>query len=205
MSSTPAQRHQLLLLRHGETEWSRAGRHTGLTDLPLTERGVAGATAVARLLRGREFALVLASPLQRARRTAELAGLVPEIEPALVEWDYGAAEGLTTAEIRTQRGAGWTVFGDGVTPGATPGETIEEVAARASRVLARIDAALHVGDVALVGHGHALRILTAVYLRQELRFAAQLPLAAGAVSVLGWEKDLPAIVSWNLLPDLDPA
>jgi len=205
MSPVAEPRHQLVLLRHGETEWSRTGRHTGLTDLPLTERGIAGARAVGTLLRGREFALVLTSPLQRARRTAELAGLTPEIEPDLLEWDYGAAEGLTTAEIRAQRGATWTVFGDGVTPGATPGGTLEEVAARASRVLAHIDGALRTGDVALVGHGHALRILTAVYLRQELRFAAQLPLEAGAVSILGWEKELPAILAWNRLPDLEPA
>ncbi|MBK6885047.1 MAG: histidine phosphatase family protein [Tetrasphaera sp.] len=191
---------EIVLVRHGETAWSREGRHTGRTDVPLTPAGEAAAAAVAPLVRGRRFALVLASPLERARRTAELAGLTPHLDADLVEWDYGGYEGRTTAEIRAQLGHPWSVFADGVVPGATPGETVEEVAARASRVLARIETALAAGDVALVAHGHLLRILTAVYLRQEVRFAAQLPLDAGAVSVLGHEREVRAIRSWNLVP-----
>ncbi len=202
MEST-GQQHEIVILRHGETEWSRSGRHTGLTDLPLTARGEAGAVAAGELLRGREFALVLASPLQRARRTAELAGLTPEIDPELLEWDYGGYEGRTTAEIRAELGRPWSVFEDGVVPGATPGETVEEVAARGSRVLVRIAPALQRGDVALVAHGHFLRILTAVYLRQEVRFAAQLPLEAGGVCVLGHEKELTAIRAWNRVAHRD--
>jgi len=189
---------RLVLLRHGETEWSRDGRHTGRTDDPLTEVGERDARQLAHRLAGFDFTLVLCSPLSRARRTAELAGLDPVTDDDLVEWDYGGYEGRTTSEIREDLGdPAWTVFGDGVVPGATPGETVEEVAARASRVLTRVGEPLRRGDVALVAHGHLLRILTATYLRQEARFGAQLLLDAGAVCVLDHERGVPAVRSWN--------
>ena len=149
-------------------------------------------------LAGFDFTLVLCSPLSRARRTAELAGLEPVVDDDLVEWDYGGYEGRTTSEIRESLGnPAWTVFADGVVPGDTPGETVEEVAARASRVLARVTEPLSRGDVALVAHGHLLRILTATYVRQEARFGAHLLLDAGALCVLDHERDVPAVRTWN--------
>jgi broad specificity phosphatase PhoE len=188
----------LVLLRHGETEWSRSGQHTGRTDLPLTSRGEQLGEQTGKLLHGRVFSLVLTSPLQRALRTAELAGLCEaEVDDNLMEWDYGGYEGLTTNEIRERVGRPWTVFGDGVIPGATPGESIEEVAARCRKVIDRATPFLSTGDVALVGHGHCLRILTAVFLGQELSFGSQILLDAGSVSVLGWEREVKVIVSWN--------
>ena len=189
---------RLVLVRHGETEWSRSGQHTGTTDIPLTPDGERDARALGSRLAEFDLALVLSSPLGRARRTAELAGLTPTIDPDLVEWDYGGYEGRTTAEIRETLGdPSWTVFDDGVVPGATPGETVEEVAARASRVLVRIEEPLRTGDVALVAHGHLLRILAATFLRQEARFGASLLLDAGAVCVLEHERGVPAIRAWN--------
>ena len=189
---------RLVLLRHGETEWSRDGRHTGRTDVPLTTVGERDARQLAPRLAGFDLRLVLCSPLSRARRTAELAGLDPVTDDDLMEWDYGGYEGRTTREIREDVGdPGWTVFGDGVVPGATPGETVEEVAARASRVLTRVAEPLRRGDVALVAHGHLLRILAATYLHQDARFGAQLLLDAGAVCVLDHERGVPAVRSWN--------
>jgi broad specificity phosphatase PhoE len=189
---------RLVLLRHGETEWSRDGRHTGRTDVPLTTVGERDARQLAPRLAGFDLRLVLCSPLSRARRTAELAGLDPVTDHDLMEWDYGGYEGRTTSEIREDLGdPGWTVFGDGVVPGATPGETVEEVAARASRVLTRVAEPLRRGDVALVAHGHLLRILAATYLHQDARFGAQLLLDAGAVCVLDHERGVPAVRSWN--------
>jgi broad specificity phosphatase PhoE len=203
---------ELFLLRHGETEWSKSGRHTGLTDLPLTSYGeqqARSAGAVLEHLRpGGRFALVLVSPLQRARRTAELAGLsdrtsaAVEVDEDLVEWDYGAYEGLTTPEIRDQGHPGWLIFTDGVPAGATPGESLEEVAQRGRRVLARARPALEDGDVALVGHGHALRILACDWLGRSPDLGQQLLLGAGSVSVLGEEHDVPAIRHWSVsVPD----
>ena len=121
-----APRGKLVLLRHGETEWSRTGRHTGLTDIPLTAHGEDLARAAGELVQGYDFRLVLSSPLQRARRTAELAGLDAGIDPLLVEWDYGGYEGRTTKEIRAELGYSWTTFTHGVIRGETPGETVEE-------------------------------------------------------------------------------
>ncbi|MFD5225957.1 histidine phosphatase family protein [Microbacterium sp. NPDC058342] len=193
---------KLVLLRHGETEWSRTGRHTGLTDIPLTAHGEELARAAGELVRGYDFRLVLSSPLQRARRTAELAGLDPRIDPLLVEWDYGGYEGRTTKDIRAELGYDWTAFAHGVIRGETPGETVEEVAARASRVLTRVLPAMAEGDVALVAHGHYLRILTAVFLRQAPRFAASISLDAGSASVLGFAREQPAILAWNHGPAL---
>ena len=138
--------------------------------------------------------------MQRASRTAELAGLSPEIDEDLLEWDYGGYEGLTTATIRAELGYDWTVFRDGVPAGETPGETVEEVAARASRVVKRAVVAMADGDVALVGHGHCLRVLTSVFLRQEPRLGANLLLDAGSVSVLQFDREQPAIRVWNQGP-----
>ena len=201
MTSSPAPpTGRLVLLRHGETEWSKSGRHTGRTDIPLTEHGEELARQAGRLVADHHFGLALSSPLQRARRTAELAGLLPEIDDDLLEWDYGGYEGLTTATIRADLGYDWTVFRDGVPAGETPGETVEEVAARASRVVKRAVAAMAEGDVALVGHGHCLRVLTSVFLRQEPRLGANLLLDAGSVSVLQFDREQPAIQVWNQGP-----
>ena len=214
MSSTPAPtgpaalsapEGRLVLLRHGETQWSRSGQHTGRTDVPLTAHGEQLARAAGALVEDYHFVLALSSPLQRARRTAELAGLAPEVDDDLVEWDYGGYEGLTTEEIRKRLGYDWTVFRDGVPAGSTPGETVEEVAARASRVVERAVAAMAVGDVALVGHGHCLRVLAAVFLRQEPRMGAQLLLDAGSVSVMEFEREQPAIRVWNQGPAVSEA
>jgi broad specificity phosphatase PhoE len=202
---------ELFLLRHGETEWSKGGRHTGLTDLPLTlygeEQARSAGAILAQLRPSRRFALVLVSPLQRAQRTAGLAGLAGpgaasgtevEEEPDLVEWDYGGYEGLTTAEIRAQGHPGWLIFTDGVVPGVTPGETLEQVAQRGRRVLARVRPALEVGDVGLVGHGHALRILACDWLGRAPDLGQQLILEAGSISVLGEEHGVPAIRHWSV-------
>ena len=187
-----------MLLRHGETEWSRSGRHTGLTDIALTARGEQLGARTGELLKGYAFSLVLTSPLQRARRTAQLAGLVDAgIDDNLMEWDYGGYEGLTTNEISERVGHPWTVFDDGVIPGATPGESIEEVAARCRKVIDRAVPFLATGNVALVGHGHCLRILATVFLRQEPRLGVQLLLDAGSVSVLRTELATPVIQFWN--------
>jgi broad specificity phosphatase PhoE len=192
------QNGSVVLIRHGETQWSRSGRHTGRTDLPLTTRGEQVAGQAGELLKGRVFSLVLTSPLQRARGTARLAGLVDaEVDDNLVEWDYGGYEGLTTNEIRERAGQSWTLFDDGVIPGVTAGESMEEVAARCRKVIERATPFLATGDVALVGHGHCLRILASVFLRQELRFGSQILLDAGSVSVLRWEREMPVIGSWN--------
>ncbi|GAA4486759.1 histidine phosphatase family protein [Microbacterium panaciterrae] len=193
---------KLVLLRHGETEWSRSGRHTGRTDIPLTERGEELARLAGSLVTGYDFGLVLSSPLQRARRTAELAGLHAEVDSLLVEWDYGGYEGRTTKDIRAELGYNWSAFTHGVIRGETPGETVEEVAARASRVLTRVLPAMATGDVALIAHGHYLRILTAVFLRLAPRFGAAITLDAGSVSVLGFSREEPAILAWNHGPQL---
>lgn len=191
-------RGRLVLVRHGETAWSRTGQHTGLTDLPLLPEGETAARELRRVLGAMSFVHVRCSPLQRARRTAELAGLaVDELDPDLVEWDYGCYEGRSTVEVRSELGYHWTVFDHGTLPGDTPGETVEEVSARASRVLDRVWPLLFEGDVCLVGHGHALRILAAVYLRQAPRFGAHLTFEVGSVAVLGHHHESPVIEGWN--------
>jgi broad specificity phosphatase PhoE len=194
----------LILLRHGETEWSLAGRHTGRTDIPLTPRGEAAATALAPMLTRRHIVAVFSSPAQRAYRTAELAGLADaKVDPDLWEWDYGGYEGLTTPQIREQR-PGWYLWRDGVIPGdaAHPGETVQQVGARADRVLARVEPLLDDGDVVLVAHGHALRVLTARYLQLEPADGKLFRLDTGTVSTLGGEHAEPVIVSWNVPPAL---
>jgi probable phosphoglycerate mutase len=198
MPPAPESTGRLVLVRHGETEWSRSGRHTGTTDVALTAAGERDARGLAPRLAPFDVVLALASPLSRARRTAELAGFAPHLDRDLVEWDYGGYEGRTTAEIRETVGdPSWTVFGSGVVAGDTAGETVEEVAARASRVLERVAEPLLHGDVALFAHGHLLRILTATFLRQDARLGANLILDAGAVCVLDHERDEPAIRTWN--------
>ncbi|WP_374929433.1 histidine phosphatase family protein [Kytococcus sedentarius] len=191
---------RLLLVRHGETLWSRDGRHTGLTDLPLTDAGRRRATGLPTLLGAHRIVHVRSSPLQRAAETLHLAGRTPDTYDAdLAEWDYGAEEGRTTAEARRDGRPGWTVF-DGVPPGDTPGETVEMVAARASRVLGRVWGHLEHGDVLLVGHGHHLRVLAAVYLRQTPYLADSLEFEAGSLCVLGHHRDTPTIQQWNRMP-----
>src|SRR5215469_5292420 len=151
---------ELIVIRHGETEWSRALKHTGRTDIPLTPQGEKAAAALAGDLAARPIVAAFSSPAQRALRTADLAGLTDvTIDPDLWEWDYGGYEGMTTAEIRAQR-PGWYLWLDGVIPGGTPGETVDQVGLRADRVLGRVRPRLLAGDVALVAHGHMLRILT---------------------------------------------
>lgn len=194
---------RVFLVRHGQTEWARDGRHTGLTDLPLTELGARQARAagvlLTDLLDGREPALVLTSPLVRAAHTAELAGLRAGTEPRLVEWDYGAYEGLTSAQIQQQAGPGWTVFGDGVVPGQTsPGETLDQVAARVEAVLEHVREQLPDGDVVLVGHGHSLRVLAACWLGAGAQLGARLLLDPAGVCVLAHSHDLPGVQHWNL-------
>ena len=181
---------ELWLVRHGETEWSRTGRHTGRTDVPLTARGEDQARSLRAQL-DRPWSLVLTSPLQRATRTAELAGLSAVPEDGLLEWDYGAVEGRTTKELRAERG-GWSVWTDGSLP-----ETPEAVAERAEKVLELVAPALEAGDVCLVGHGHALRILTAVWLGLPGADGRLFALAPATVSVLGHEHELPVLQRWN--------
>jgi len=190
-------RPTVVLVRHGATEWSESGQHTGLTDLPLLAEGEDEARALAPVLAGRSFALVLSSPLVRAVRTAELAGLEGiEIEPDLLEWDYGEVEGRTTAELR-EVDPGWTVF-DGAIAG---GETAAEVGVRVDRVIARCRAAG--GDeVALVGHGHCLRIVAARWLGLEVRDGRLLALGSGTICELAWEREQPVIKTWGLKPAL---
>lgn len=190
---------ELVLIRHGQTEWSRQRRHTGRTDLPLTGEGRRQAEAVRPLLAGRRFELVLTSPLRRAAETAELAGLVGAmLQPDLVEWDYGAYEGITTAEIRRER-PDWNLWTDGVPTGPPPypGESPEQVGVRAERALAGLAPALERGDVALVAHSHFLRVLTARWLGLPASGGALFRLDTGSVSTLGTEHDRPVMTSWN--------
>ena len=193
--------NRVVLLRHGETAWSVERRHTGRTDLPLTGDGEQQARHAGRLLAGHRFALVLVSPLQRARRTAELAGLHDLVaDDRLVEWDYGAYEGMTTAEIRETAGPDWSIWTAAIPPGATPGESLDDVAVRAKAALQRIGEALDRGDVAVAAHGHLLRVLTACWLGLPASGGADLALDAGSVSVLGDEHGAPVVRRWNLDP-----
>ena len=193
---------RLVLLRHGETEWSRSGRHTGVTDLPLTEDGERRARAVAPVLAGRDFALVLSSPRRRARRTAELAGFAGRIETTddLVEFDYGAYEGLTSDQIHEQR-PGWDLWRDGTPPGATPGESPEQVRVRVDRVIARAEPVLQQGrDVLAVAHGHVLRALGAGWIDLPPDGGARLVLGTAGLAALGHEHGNRVIDLWNVQP-----
>jgi probable phosphoglycerate mutase len=186
-----------------------AGRHTGRTDLPLTPKGVADAAGLApmmaRLLARRQLAAVFTSPAQRARRTAELAGLgvafgpAPVTDPDLWEWDYGGYEGRTTADIRRDR-PGWLIWRDGIVPGDAehPGESVTAVGERTDRVLKRAEPLLSDGDVALVAHGHVLRVLTARWLGLPAWDGRLFRLDTGTVSLLGTEHGEPVILAWNM-------
>lgn len=185
---------RLWLVRHGETEWSASGQHTGRTDLPLTAAGREQALALRPFLSGLRPALVLCSPRRRARDTAELAGLtVGAIDADLAEWDYGGYEGRTTEAIRAER-PGWTLWRDGV-PG---GETIEQVGERADRVLVRARGALAGGPVVLVSHGHLSRVLGARWIGLSASAGANLTLGTAAPSLLSTQYGEPVITHWNL-------
>jgi broad specificity phosphatase PhoE len=185
----------LWLIRHGETEWSLSGAHTGRTDLPLTAAGVERAAALGRYLAGRQFALVLTSPLQRARETCRIAGYgnVAQIEPNLHEWDYGDYEGRTTADIRKQV-PDWDLW----TMGVPAGETVEQVGSRARLVIERAGRAG--GDVALFAHGHILRILAACWLGLPPAAGRLFALETGSLSLLGYERETHVIQRWNQAP-----
>ncbi|MXM63948.1 histidine phosphatase family protein [Streptomyces sp. HUCO-GS316] len=194
----------LFLVRHGETEWSRSGRHTGSTDVPLTEHGREEARRLVPLIRSHRIGAAFVSPMQRARETAELIGLHEvRVDPDLREWDYGGYEGVTTTEIQRDR-PGWFLFTDGVTAGPPehPGETPEQVGERADRMLAKADAALATteGVVVLVAHGHFLRVLTARRLGLPPSAGALFQLATGTLCRLGTEHARPVIAGWNIPP-----
>jgi probable phosphoglycerate mutase len=192
---------QLWLVRHAETEWSASGRHTSRTEVALSDAGREAARALARVLAPRGFARVLVSPRARAQETAELAGFAdPEVDANLAEWDYGELEGLTTSEIRARGGdwSSWTIW-TGAVPG---GETIAQVAARATEVLARIDRAA--GDVLCFGHGHMSRVLTAVALGLAPDAGRHLALDPATVNVVGHEHEWRALRIWNARPSTRP-
>ena len=185
-------RREVVLVRHGETDWSRGGRHTGRTDVPLNDAGRARARALAARLARWDFALVLTSPLARAVETCELAGLGDRAHARgdLAEWDYGDYEGRTTPEIRAGR-PGWSLWADGV-PG---GESAADVGVRADRVVAELEAAA--GDVAVFAHGHLLRVLAARWMGLPPEAGRGLALDPAAISVLGWEHEWRVLRSWN--------
>ncbi|MFE9612987.1 histidine phosphatase family protein [Streptomyces sp. NPDC006012] len=196
----------LLLVRHGETEWSRSGRHTGWTDLPLTDHGRDEVRRLRPLVGSLRIGAAFVSPLHRARETAGLIGADgARVDPDLHEWDYGGYEGITTDEIQRTR-PGWFLFTDGVAPGPPehPGESPEQVGARADRVLARVDAALADldtdADVLLVAHGHFLRVLTARRLGLPPAHGALFRLETGTLCRLGTEHERPVIAEWNARP-----
>jgi broad specificity phosphatase PhoE len=183
---------EVLLVRHGQTEWSRDGRHTGRTDVPLTAEGRRQAEALGEKLSGRDFARVLSSPLSRAADTCRLAGLgdIAETRGELAEWDYGNYEGLTTPQIREER-PGWLLWRDGC-PG---GESVAQVGARVDGIVAELAAAA--GDAILFAHGHVLRVLAVRWLGLEPQRGALLRLETASLSALGWERDQRVITLWN--------
>jgi broad specificity phosphatase PhoE len=183
---------EILLVRHGETEWSRTGQHTGRTDIPLTEAGRRQGEAVRTRLAGREFARVLSSPLSRALETCRLAGYgeQAELRDELLEWDYGSYDGITTKEIR-ETVPGWTVWHDG----SPDGESAADVGARVDPVVAELRALD--GDALLFAHGHVLRVLAARWVELAPEHGAHLALGTASVSVLGYERETPTIWLWN--------
>ena len=183
---------KVYLLRHGETEWSLNGRHTGVTDIPLTENGRVAARLLKPILAKVTFTLVLTSPLQRARETSELAGLgqFANVEPDLIEWNYGEYEGLKTDQIRLTS-PGWSVFRDGC-PG---GESPEQVGARADRVITKVRATA--GNVALFGHGHFTRVLAARWINLSANYGENFLLDTATLNVLGYYRESPAFMIWN--------
>jgi probable phosphoglycerate mutase len=187
---------EIVVLRHGQTEWSAAGRHTSTTDLDLTPDGELAAQTLSRALVTRNFVAVISSPRRRARRTAELAGLVTtELDNDVAEWDYGTYEGLTTHQIR-ETAPGWSLWRDGCPEGESP----DQVVLRLDRFLTRMRPMLAVGDVAVVSHGHALRALTARWLGRPVDFGAHLTLGTATLSILGHEHDEPSLRLWNAPP-----
>jgi broad specificity phosphatase PhoE len=183
---------ELWLIRHGETEWSLSGAHTSRTDIPLTDRGRERARKIKEYLQGKNFSMVLTSPMQRARETCRIAGFgdVAQIDKDLVEWDYGVYEGRTTKDIQKEV-PGWSVW----TSPIVGGETLDQVAERAKRVIAR--AAAKGGSVALFAHGHILRILAACWIESPPIMGSRLALSTGAVSTLGFEHQTRVITMWN--------
>jgi len=182
---------EVWLLRHAETEWSRSGKHTGRTDIPLTDKGREVARELGKRIEGRTFAAVLCSPLGRARDTAQLAGLeCSGLRDDLLEWDYGDYEGLTTPEIRETR-PGWYLWRDG----CPNGETADDVAERCDRIIAEV--LERDGDVALVAHGHLLRALGARWVEESAAFGGRLFLGTGSISVLGFEREVRVLRTWN--------
>ncbi len=201
MNTTSPPLPEIHVIRHGETEWTQSGRHTGLTDIPLTERGERQARRFGEHLRSRDYPKVFTSPLQRARRTCELAGFggVAEIDPDLVEWNYGKYDGLTRAEILKQR-PGWQLFRDGC-PG---GESVPEVTARADRFATRLRTLDC--DVLLFSSGHFMRLFAARWLGIDGIYGRLLYLSTTTLSILGYEHDKtePVIRLWNdVRPGLD--
>ncbi|MFI2361347.1 histidine phosphatase family protein [Promicromonospora sp. NPDC019610] len=213
----PTRDPQLVLLRHGETEWSASGQHTGRTDLPLTAAGEAQARSAGATLAAYDFAAVFTSPRTRARRTAELAGHPGAVvDEDLAEWDYGPVDGRTSRDVSEILGRDFQIFDDGVRvlpPSAEhgdgrPGETLDQVAVRAARVIARAELVLGGsgpgsgaeggGDVLLVAHGHLLRVLATVWLGVDPRLGARFELGTAAVCLLGYGHSLRTIEGWNL-------
>jgi probable phosphoglycerate mutase len=186
---------EIWLVRHGETEWSRIGKHTGRSDIPLTAEGERQARAVGAYLTGRSFGQVLVSPLRRARQTCALAGYeaVARVVPELAEWDYGQYEQRLTTEVRAEI-RGWTIW----THGVSGGETLDEVAGRARCVLAEVEAGE--GDAVLFAHGHLLRVLAACWAGLPPTAGGMLALGPGSVSVLGFETERRVLRRWNLAP-----
>ncbi len=181
---------EVWLIRHGETEWSKAGQHTGTSDLPLTKAGEDAARSLRPLLARTSFDLIVSSPLQRARRTAELAGVVDvQIDDDLVEWDYGEYEGLTRVQVREQR-PDWTVWTDGA-PG---GESSQDVSDRVDRLIGKYRMS---GRVLLFAHGHVMRALAARWVEQTVAVGEHLALGTATVSVLGYDRGTPTIERWN--------
>lgn len=184
---------EIVVVRHGQTEWSATGRHTSRTDLDLTPVGEDRARTLTRAFNTAAFVAVITSPRKRAQRTAELAGLmVTAIDADIVEWDYGVYEGRTTAEIRAER-PGWDLWTDGCPDGESP----QQVTDRLDRFLAKVRPMLAVGDVAVVSHGHASRALAARWLGEPVSFGGRLSLDTATVSVLGHEHEREALRSWN--------
>ncbi len=185
----------VVLVRHGETEWSRDGRHTGRTDIPLTTEGQRKATALAQPLRAWHFALVLSSPLRRALDTCRLAGYgaTAQVRPELMEWDYGRYEGLTSRQIAEQN-PGWSLWRDGGPDGETPAD----VGRRVDRVIAQVRQVA--GDALIFAHGHILRVLAARWLDEPPGGGRHYALQTAALSVLGYEHEDPVISRWNLPP-----
>jgi broad specificity phosphatase PhoE len=184
---------RMVLLRHGATEWSQSGQHTGRTDIPLLDLGREQAKAAGELLRGMTFAEVFTSPLQRASATCSLAGFEGHPEPDLMEWDYGAYEGQTSAQICGER-PGWTLWNDGV----VDGERAADVGRRVDRVIARarqVD-----GDTLCVAHGHVLRVLAARWLGLPPVAGRLFALSTGTVSILGWDHEHPVVLNWKVRP-----